>query len=335
MQTNLSPPRPLTWSLVFVGEEFGGGLIVTNTLLVIVVHYIALAIFVIGFIYRIFLWARSPIPFHIPTVCGQQKSLSWIKSSKTESPSTSWGVVWRMALEVLLFRSLFRNDRAEFVGQERALYRGNKLLWLGGLIFHWSLLIILLRHLKLFFEPVPGFVAFLQNIDGLFQIGTSALLMSDVLILASLAFLFLRRASDSQIRYISLISDYFPLLLILGIAISGILMRHFYRVDLLEIKRFTLGIMSFNPFVPKDVGAIFYIHLFMVSILLVYFPFSKLMHMGGVFMSPTRNLKNDSREQRHVNPWNYPVKVHTYDEWEDEFRDAIKEAGLPLERREK
>jgi hypothetical protein len=33
-----------------------------------------------------------------------------------------------------------------------------------------------------------------------------------------------------------------------------------------------------------------------------------------------------------VNPWNYPVKVHTYEEWEDEFRDKMKAAGLPVER---
>jgi hypothetical protein len=111
-------------------------------------------------------------------------------------------------------------------------------------------------------------------------------------------------------------------------------MRHFYRVDLLEIKRFALGILSFSPIIPKDGGLIFYIHLFLVSALLTYFPFSKLMHMGGVFVSPTRNLRNDSREQRYVNPWSYPVKVHTYNEWEDEFRDAIKEAGLPLEKEE-
>jgi hypothetical protein len=55
------------------------------------------------------------------------------------------------------------------------------------------------------------------------------------------------------------------------------------------------------------------------------------MHMGGVFMSPTRNSRNNSRAKRHINPWNYPVKAHTYEEWEDEFKDAIKEAGLPLE----
>jgi nitrate reductase gamma subunit len=305
---------------------------VLNTLLAIVIPYIALAIFVIGFIYRIILWAKSPVPFHIPTVCGQQKSLPWIKNDKTESPSTTWGVIWRMALEVLLFRSLFRNDRAELVGQGRALYRGNRLLWLGGLIFHWSLLIILLRHLKLFFEPVPGFITVLQNLDGLFLVATPTLLMTDALILASLVYLFLRRIVNQQIRYISLFSDYFSLLLLLGIAISGLLMRHFFRVDLLEVKRVALGILSFSPFVPKGLGVIFYVHLFLVSILLAYFPFSKLMHMGGVFMSPTRNLRNDSRARRHINPWSYPVKVHTYGEWEDEFKDAIKEAGLPLER---
>jgi nitrate reductase gamma subunit len=237
-----------------------------------------------------------------------------------------------MALEIILFRSLFRNDRAELVGQKRAIYRGNRLLWFGGLIFHWSLLIILLRHLKLFFEPVPGCVTFLQNLDGLFQISTPTLLVTDILIVVSLCYLFVRRVYNPQVRYISLISDYFPLLLILGIAISGILMRHYYRVDLLEIKRFVLGMISFRPFAPKDLGLIFFVHLFLVSILFAYFPFSKLMHMGGVFMSPTRNLKNDSRAQRHINPWNYPVKAHTYVEWENEFKDAIKEAGLPLEK---
>jgi len=69
-----------------------------------------------------------------------------------------------------------------------------------------------------------------------------------------------------------------------------------------------------------------------VSLLVAYFPFSKLMHAPGIFLSPTRNLKNDSRAQRHVNPWSYPVKVHTYEEYEDEFRVAMKEAGIPLEK---
>ncbi len=69
-----------------------------------------------------------------------------------------------------------------------------------------------------------------------------------------------------------------------------------------------------------------------MSVLLIYFPFSKLMHAGGVLLSPTRNLPNDSRIVRHVNPWNYPVKVHTYTEYEDHFREKMVEAGLPVEK---
>ena len=55
------------------------------------------------------------------------------------------------------------------------------------------------------------------------------------------------------------------------------------------------------------------------------------MHMGGVFLSPTRNLANNSRSRRHINPWNAPVKTHTYAEWEEEFRDKMLAAGIPVE----
>jgi nitrate reductase gamma subunit len=91
-------------------------------------------------------------------------------------------------------------------------------------------------------------------------------------------------------------------------------------------------IFSFQPVRPEGIGLIFYVHLFLVSILIAYFPFSKLMHFAGVFLSPTRNLKNSSRKERHINPWNYPVKVHTYEEYEDEFREGMKGAGLPVEK---
>jgi hypothetical protein len=70
----------------------------------------------------------------------------------------------------------------------------------------------------------------------------------------------------------------------------------------------------------------------MVTTLMIYFPFSKLMHLGGVFLSPTRNLANNNRAVRHVNPWNPAVEVHEYDHWEEEFHDKIVAAGLPLDK---
>jgi hypothetical protein len=69
-----------------------------------------------------------------------------------------------------------------------------------------------------------------------------------------------------------------------------------------------------------------------VTTLIAYFPFSKLMHLGGVFLSPTRNLANNNRRIRHINPWNHPVEVHTYQEYEDEFRDKMIAAGIPVEK---
>jgi nitrate reductase gamma subunit len=145
-------------------------------------------------------------------------------------------------------------------------------------------------------------------------------------------YLIFRRIALPRIRYISLASDYFPLFLIMGIAGSGILMRYFIRADVEMIKEFAVGLTMFKPVVPAEMGLIFYVHLFLVSALLAYFPFSKLMHLGGVFLSPTKNLANNNRMRRHINPWNYPVKVHTYEEYEEEFRDKIKAAGLPLEK---
>ena len=93
-----------------------------------------------------------------------------------------------------------------------------------------------------------------------------------------------------------------------------------------------MGLVQFRPVIPDSVGTLFYIHIFLVSCLFAYFPFSKLMHLGGVFLSPTRNLANNNRAVRHVNPWNYPVNVHTYAAYEDEFREKMVEAGLPVDK---
>jgi nitrate reductase gamma subunit len=298
----------------------------------VVVPYAAIAMFLMGISYRVVRWSLSPVPFRIPTTCGQQKSLPWIKAGWLESPYRTVGVVARMALEILLFRSLFRNTKAELRQGPRLTYGESKFLWLAALAFHWSFLIIFVRHLRFFMEPVPRAVLALERVDSFFQVGAPILYVTDVIILAALLYLLQRRLADPQVRYISLLADYFALFLILGLAVSGILMRYFTRVDIVAIKQLAVGLVTFSPIVPKEVGPLFFVHLSLLSTLAAYFPFSKLMHMGGVFLSPTRNLANNSRVKRHINPWDYPVKVHTYAEWEAEFREKIVAAGLPLDK---
>lgn len=298
----------------------------------VVIPYAAVGIFLLGIIYRVLSWARAPVPFRIPTTGGQQKSLPWIKSDKIESPTTTIGVIVRMAMEVLLFRSLFRNEKAVFSQRRRLVFGDNWFLWLGALAFHWSLLIILIRHLRLFTEPVPFPVTFIQDVDGWLQLAVPTIFITDFIIVAALTYLFLRRVIAPQIRYISLLADYFAVLLLLAVAVTGVLMTLVFHVDVAAVKELALGVLTFDPSTPEGIGWAFYLHLCLVSTLFAYFPFSKLMHMAGVFLSPTRNLKNNSRARRHVNPWDYPVKVHTYQEYEDEFRDVMKAAEVPVER---
>ena len=159
-------------------------------------------------------------------------------------------------------------------------------------------------------------------------------MMSGIVLLLAVSFLLARRFFSQKVNYISLASDYFPLFLILGIALTGILMKHFIKVDIISVKELSMGLVTFHPVVPQGVGSIFYLHLFLVCVLLIYFPFSKLMHMGGIFLSPTRNLTADTRQNRHINPWNPDVKHHTYEEYEDEFREVMKNVGLSVDKKE-
>lgn len=311
---------------------FGVGALSLDTLFGVVIPYVAIAVFALGIIYRIVSWAKVPVPFRIPTTCGQGKSLPWIKADNLESPYNTWGVIGRMALEVLLFRSLFRNTKAELREGPVLTYGSAKWLWLGGIAFHYAFLTILVRHIRFFVEPIPYPVELLSSVDGFFQLLVPTIFLTDIALVAAATFLFLRRAFTPQLRYISLAADFFPLLLILGIAISGVLMRNVWKVDLLMVKQLAMGLFTLHPTVPAGIGSIFYVHLFLVSVLLMYFPFSKLMHAGGVFMSPTRNMANVNRMERYVNVWNYPVKVHSYAEYEDDFREKMKEAGIPVDK---
>ena len=298
----------------------------------VLVPYGAIALFIAGAIYRVLKWGRSPVPFCIPTTRGQQKSLPWIEQNRLGNPSTGMEVIGRMFLEVFLFRSLFLNTKTEMTSSNRAVYGSDKWLWLAAIAFHYSFLIVILRHTEFFAQPAPFFLDILKSVDGFFEIGLPRLFLTGALLLASSAYLFARRLYIPQVRYISLAADYFPLFLIMGIALTGILMRYVYMVDLVNVKVLALGILSFKPVIPEGIGTVFYVHLFLVSVLLAYFPLSKLMHMGGIFLSPTLNMANDSRMKRHINPWNYPVHVHTYEEYEDDFRDKMIGAGIPVEK---
>ena len=64
----------------------GAGVAGQETLFGVVIPYAAIAVFLLGLVYRVLSWARAPVPFKITSSSGQQTSLPWIKAEKLESP---------------------------------------------------------------------------------------------------------------------------------------------------------------------------------------------------------------------------------------------------------
>ena len=227
-----------------------------------ILFYLATLLFVVGLLYRINTYARTPAPLKIPT---------------TPAPTTTGGVVLRMTREVVFFESLFK---------------ANLWTWGLGMLFHASLALVLMRHLRYFTEPVWWWVELVQPFG----------MYAGITMLLGLGGLWGRRLFVERIRYISTPSDHLMLLLLIGIAASGLSMKFFVHTDVISVKEYFIGLMHFG-IKPLPADPLLLIHLSLVVSLLVVFPFSKLLHAPGVFFSPTRNQKDDPREHRHLSPW--------------------------------
>jgi nitrate reductase gamma subunit len=224
--------------------------------------YLATVILVGGLAYKITEYARTPAPLKVPTM---------------PAPLTRGGVVIRMLGEVVLFRSLFR---------------ANKWIWMFGWLFHGALLLVLLRHIRYFIDPVWTWVLLVQPFG---KYAAFAMLIG-------LIGLLVRRIVVERIRYISSPSDYLMLVLLMGIGASGVMMTYVARTDIVQLKAFMRGLMTFSwQLLPSDPALL--AHLSMVILLMIIFPFSKLLHAPGVFFSPSRNQVDNAREKRHLAPW--------------------------------
>jgi nitrate reductase gamma subunit len=221
--------------------------------------YFATLVLVIGLGLRIRLYAKTPAPLRIPT---------------TPAPITASGVVARMFFEVTLFRSLFKS---------------NKWIWIFGWLFHAALLLVLLRHLRYFTDPVWSWVALVQPLGA----------YAAFVMIAGLAGLWARRFLVDRVRYISSPSDHLMLALLIAIGLSGLGMKYVASTDIVAVKAFFLGLMYFD-WQPMPGDPLLMLHLVLVALLMIIFPFSKLLHAPGMFFAPTRNQVDNPREKRHL-----------------------------------
>lgn len=221
--------------------------------------YVATLILVVGVSRKIYIYSRTPAPLKIPI---------------TPAPTTSLGVVIRLVREVVLFESLFKSS---------------KWTWLFGWVFHFGLLIALLRHLFYFTDPIWSWVVNLQSFG----------VYAGYAIVFGLLGLWGRRIFVDRVKYISSPSDHLMLALILAIAGSGLLMKYFFYTDIGAVRFFMLGLLQFQiELLPAD--PVLLIHLGLVICLMSIFPISKLLHAPGLFFSPTHNQVDNPRERRHM-----------------------------------
>lgn len=221
------------------------------TLFFATVFYLAAALFVCGISYKLYQYSRTPSPFSIPV---------------PPAPRTRTGVLLRILREALLFSSLFR---------------ASKWTWIFGWLFHYALLVVLVRHLFFATDPVWTWVLWM------FPYGD----MAAWILMISLLGLWSRRLLIGRIRYISSLSDHLMLALFLIIGASGLILRYMQPTDLAGVRNFVLGMLRFAPeSLPQDV--VLYIHLGCVALLIAIFPFSKLIHFPSLFFSPGHIQRN-------------------------------------------
>lgn len=224
--------------------------------------YVATAVMVVGVALKIRTYAGTPAPLKIPT---------------TPAPTTTTGVALRMTREVVFFESLFK---------------ASKWTWIFGWTFHAALLLVLLRHVRYFQQPVWTPIVWVQAFG----------IYAGFAMVAGLAGLWARRWWVDRVRYISTPSDHLHLALLLAIGLTGLGMRFVAHTDIVAVKAFMLGLMRFD-LQPLPGDPVLLVHLALVAMLMLIFPISKLLHAPGLFFSPTRNQADTSREVRHLAAW--------------------------------
>lgn len=245
----------------------------TLSILYVILFYVAMLTLVIGVSNKMLQYRRVPAP---------------LKIAVTPAPINKKGVAYRFFTEVVFFNSLFR---------------ATKWTWLFGFLFHASLLLAFFRHLRYVISPDSLFWPLVNNmlVQSIGHYAGFAMLLG-------LLGLLVRRLFVDRVRYISSPSDYLMLLLIMGIAITGLLIAYVAHTDIIQLKAFIMGLFLFDwQNLPDD--TILLIHLTLVLFLMMIFPISKLLHAPGLFMAPTRYQVDNPREVRHLSPWGAEIEA--------------------------
>jgi nitrate reductase gamma subunit len=218
-----------------------------------ILPYITILTFFSGMLYRVYIWVKIPSP--IITLFPRPQN------------STTFAVI----KECLLFPGLYRAD---------------KTFWGGAWIFHITLAFIVLGHFRVFTD-FPWLWTLL-GMDNVMVDKMSATTggIAGIIIFIAVIFLIMRRIGLKRVWEISNLADFAILFLVLGIITTGNMMRFFQHFDLKETRAYFHGLAVFS-LAPLPVNGLFITHFLFAQLLFIFAPFSKLLHLGGIFFSQT------------------------------------------------
>lgn len=161
------------------------------------------------------------------------------------------------------------------------LFRGDMSLWVMSWVFHAVLALILVGHVRVFMDFPALWAALGINADAMSAtIGGAA----GIIIMITLLLLIVRRFGAERVREISGAGDYLALLLLMAVILTGNAMRFFTHLELDVTRTYFAGLVTLSAAkFPAD--GWFLAHFFFVQLLMMYIPFSKILHFGGVFFS--------------------------------------------------
>ena len=215
--------------------------------------YFTIAVFVIGMAYRLTVWARTPQPGALTLFPAPQGDSARFLSVIKES---------------FLFPGLFRGD---------------KVLWVLAWVFHVTLALIFIGHIRVFTDFPRLWTALGINADRMSAISGGA---AGIVIAVFALLLFFRRFAMQRVREISQFPDFLALLLIVAIILTGDAMRFGQHFDLATTRTYFTGLFTFSlsaSMLPDN--PMFTLHFLLAQTLIMFIPFSKIMHFGGIFFT--------------------------------------------------
>ncbi len=254
--------------------------------------YAAVAVFAIVLLAKVVKYATMPVHlrwelYPVPHEKRAEHGGSYYEEAdwwKKPRESTLIGELKDMLMEMIFIKRVFEHKRP---------------LWWFTYPFHTGVYLILVWFALLFI----GAVAELAGIE-VSAAGSGAVIYYLTLLAGSVAMilmfvfgigLLLRRLADSSMREYSTFVDYFNLLFILAVVATGIAAWQYDR-DFSIARAAMKALITFSPL--PELSSAAKLHLVLLSLLLIYMPFTKMTHFVAKYFTYHKVLWEDEPNLR-------------------------------------